>query len=372
MKKTRLKEMFIVRYADDFRIFCRTKADAGKTKIAVTQWLSERLKLEVSPEKTRVVNVKRRYSEFLGFRLKVHRKGQKQVVKSHICDKAMRRSRNKLTEQAKAIAKPAQGKNEADEIRLYNSMVTGIQNYYHLATEVSMDCSVLNRAVMTVLTNRLRTQKGSRLAKEFITTRKRGKPPETERSGRVLTKVERHRYARKGKVTAMMRWVRGSGEPVYPIGYVQCKNPMAKKRTICCYTAEGRKGLHDNLRVNAALMSALMRQPLYGRSSEYADNRISLFSAQWGKCAVTGREFLVTGDIHCHHIKRRADGGGDEYGNLVLVLAPVHRLIHATDEEIIGLYLKLLNPDKKQLQKLNELREKVGLQKVACTESEAV
>lgn len=184
--------------------------------------------------------------------------------------------------------------------------------------------------------------------------------------------MERHRYARKGKVTAMMRWVRGSGEPVYPIGYVQCKNPMAKKRTICCYTAEGRKGLHDNLRVNAALMSALMRQPLYGRSSEYADNRISLFSAQWGKCAVTGREFLVTGDIHCHHIKRRADGGGDEYGNLVLVLAPVHRLIHATDEEIIGLYLKLLNPDKKQLQKLNELREKVGLQKVACTESEAV
>ena len=110
MKKTRLKEMFIVRYADDFRIFCRTKADAGKTKIAVTQWLSERLKLEVSPEKTRVVNVKRRYSEFLGFRLKVHRKGQKQVVKSHICDKAMRRSRNKLTEQAKAIAKPADRK----------------------------------------------------------------------------------------------------------------------------------------------------------------------------------------------------------------------------------------------------------------------
>ena len=114
-----------------------------------------------------------------------------------------------------------------------------------------------------------------------------------------------------------------------------------------------------------------MRQPLYGRSSEYADNRISLFSAQWGNCAVTGREFLVTGDIHCHHIKRKADGGGDEYGNLVLVLAPVHRLIHATDEKTIGLYLKLLNLDKNQLRKLNELREKAGLQKIAYTESEA-
>ena len=149
---------------------------------------------------------------------------------------------------------------------------------------------------------------------------------------------------------------------------VPCKE-AAKKRSICCYTAEGRRGLHDNLRVNVALMSALMRQPLYGRSSEYADNRISLFSAQWGKCAVTGREFLVTGDIHCHHIKRRADGGGDEYGNLVLVLAPVHRLIHATDEETIGLYLKLLGLDKGQLRKLNELREKAGLQKIAYTEN---
>ena len=65
MRNTNLKEMHIVRYADDFRIFCRTKISAERTKIAITQWLKERLKLAVSQEKTRVVNVKRRYSEFL-------------------------------------------------------------------------------------------------------------------------------------------------------------------------------------------------------------------------------------------------------------------------------------------------------------------
>ena len=134
---------------------------------------------------------------------------------------------------------------------------------------------------------------------------------------------------------------------------------------ICCYTVEGRQGLHDNLRVNVGLMLQLMRQPLYGRSAEYADNRISLFSAQWGKCAVTGREFQVTGDIHCHHKRPKAKGGSDEYGNLVLVLTPVHRLIHATDEGTIGLYLRLLNLDKGQLSKLNELREQAGLQRIA-------
>ena len=87
MRKTNLKEIYIVRYADDFRIFCRTKTAAQKTKIAITQWLFERLKLEVYQEKTRVVNVKRKYSEFFGFKIKVHSKGSQKVVKSHISDK---------------------------------------------------------------------------------------------------------------------------------------------------------------------------------------------------------------------------------------------------------------------------------------------
>jgi retron-type reverse transcriptase len=82
MKRNNLKEIFIVRYADDFRIFCRARAAADKTKIAITQWLEERLKLEVSQEKTRVVNVERQYSNFLGFKMMLYSKKKKQVVKS--------------------------------------------------------------------------------------------------------------------------------------------------------------------------------------------------------------------------------------------------------------------------------------------------
>lgn len=112
MKTTQLKEMFIVRYADDFRIFCRNRNDAVRAKIAIEKWLLERLKLEISEEKTRIVNVKRRYSEFLGFKIKVHLKGKKHVVKSHICDKAMKNQKQKLVTQAKKIAKPTKWKNE--------------------------------------------------------------------------------------------------------------------------------------------------------------------------------------------------------------------------------------------------------------------
>lgn len=287
MRKTNLKEMHIVRYADDFRIFCRSKTDAVRTKIAVTQWLAERLNLKVSEEKTRIVNAKRQYSEFLGFKIKVHPKGKtnkgkdKFVVKSHISDKNLKNKHQKLVEQAKRIDKPSNGYTEKQEIALYNSMVMGMQNYYCIATNVNLDCSKLNRAVMTVFTNRLGTQKGSRLTQK----------------GRKLTETEQKRYGK----SQMMRYVAGSDEPIYPIGYVQHKNPMARKASICSYTPEGRIGLHDNLRINVRLMHLMIQQSLYGRSAEYADNRISLFSAQWGKCAITGFEFATLEDIHCHH-----------------------------------------------------------------------
>ena len=344
MRTTALKEMYIVRYADDFRIFCRTQRDAYKAKAAVTQWLAERLKLEVSPEKTRVVNVKRQCAEFLGFKIKAVPKGGKYVVKSHIRDKQLDHAKQKLKEQAKRVARPPKDSTEKYEINSYNSMVMGIQNYYRIATCVNLDCDRLHRAVMTVFTNRLRTEKGSRLAKH----------------GRKLTEFEQKRYGN----SKTLRFVAGTGEPLYPVGYIQCKNPMNKKRSICAYTSEGRQGIHDNLRINVSLMLQLMRQPLYNRSAEYADNRISLFSAQWGKCAVTGQEFQTLSDIHCHHKIPRKNGGNDKYENLVLVLEPVHRLIHATQEETICKYLRILNLDKKQVKKLNELRDKAGLKPI--------
>ena len=99
----------------------------------------------------------------------------------------------------------------------------------------------------------------------------------------------------------------------------------------------------------------------FGFSAEYADNRISLFSAQWGKCAVTGEEFSSTHEIHCHHKLPRYLGGDDSYGNLILVKDSVHKLIHAINADTIAKYLELLQLDKSQLKKVNTLRELASL-----------
>ncbi len=111
-------------------------------------------------------------------------------------------------------------------------------------------------------------------------------------------------------------------------------------------------------------MLKLMRQPSFGYNAEYMDNRISLFSAQWGKCAVTGQDFRTMEEIHCHHKTPKGAGGGDEYGNLVLVLEPVHRLVHAKEAAVIARYSRLLNLDPKQLGILNKLRCLAGLPEI--------
>ncbi|MBQ6298492.1 MAG: HNH endonuclease [Selenomonadaceae bacterium] len=76
-------------------------------------------------------------------------------------------------------------------------------------------------------------------------------------------------------------------------------------------------------------------QPLYDKSIEYADNRISLYLAQKGKCAVTGESFTSTEEFHCHHKIPKSKSGTDDYKNLILITATVHKLIRTTNTETI-------------------------------------
>ncbi len=338
-ESTKLKEMWIVRYADDFRIFCKTRSDAEKTKIAIEKWLKDRLRLEISPEKTRIVNTRQRHMEFLGFSIKVHKKKKdsKYVVDSHISSKALKDKSDKLANQVKVFCKYKDSDQGAKEVVIYNSMVLGIQNYYRIATNVASDLNKIQQRTYRIMYNRLNTQSGNALRKE----------------GRKLTPLEKQRFGK----SKSLRYVAGTREPIYPIYYIQFKNPMAFNRKICPYTSEGRAIVHDRLGINCNLMYQLMNQKLIGGSIEFYDNRISLYSAQWGKCYVTGKEFLSLKDIHCHHKIPKSKGGTDAYSNLVLVDKDVHKLIHATDLEVVRYYLEMLDLKSTEIQKLNRLRQ---------------
>ena len=66
-KYTNLKDGYIVRYADDFKIMCRNYEDAKRFYHATIDFLKIRLGLEINEDKSRVVNL-RLDSPFQDFR----------------------------------------------------------------------------------------------------------------------------------------------------------------------------------------------------------------------------------------------------------------------------------------------------------------
>ena len=315
LRKTQLKEMYIVRYADDFKIFCRKRSDADKVFIAVKQWLQDRLKLQASEEKSKVINLKKHYSEYLGFKFKAVKKGNKYVVRSHMRDKAVQRVTDELIEQVKKIQKPKDNRQSIMEICKFNQMVEGVQNYYQYATHVNIDCQKIQRAISTVITNRLKGR--------------------VKKKGQTGNKYVLKRYGD----SQQLRFV--DGYPLVPIGYVQTKNAMYKKASICKYTAEGRQEIHKTLKFDEYVlwvMEQLQYSYTYTDSIEFTDNKISLYAAQYGKCAVLG-VVLDIDDIQCHHKLPKKLGGKDNYQNLIIIHQDVHRLIHATQPQTVSKYL---------------------------------
>lgn len=335
-KTSNLKEMYIVRYADDFKIFCRKRSDADKVFVAVKQWLSERLKLQVSEEKSKVVNLKRHYSDFLGFRLKAVPKCDKYVVSAYMSEKALKRETEKLIGQIKNIEYPKNAKEEALAVSLYNSMVWGIHNYYRYATNINLDCRKIQFRINSLMRNRLRDR--------------------VKKNGIIKSEYVRKNYG----ASKQMRFI--GGIAVCPIGYIKTKNPMYKKAVICKYTEEGREEIHKNLKFDElrfTVLHMLATAQIPNRSIEYMDNRVSLYAAQRGKCAVTGK-ILWVDEIHCHHKKPVSQGGTDEYKNLVIVHKDVHRLIHVNSADVIDFYLEKVKPNSTMLKKINQLRELAG------------
>lgn len=334
---TKLKECYLVRYADDFKIFCKKHSDAVKLFEATKQWLWERLGLEISPEKSKIVNVKRHYSEFLGFKLKVREKGKKPdgskryVIEAHVRDKALKKIRARSKEIIGQIRRTYDPKMEYRLIQKYNSYLIGIHNYYCIATHVNLDIHEIAFDVKKSLYNRLKHR--------------------LQRTGSISNRYIQEKYGKSREVRYL------NGHAVVPVAYVQHRVPMDRKIRVNPYTPEGRTEIHKNLAgLNLAVMNHLMNTPAGQQSVEYNDNRIALYVAQKGKCAVSGIA-LDANQVDCHHKKPLSLGGDDSYQNLIIVSDAVHVLIHSSSERTIKKYLNDLQLNSKQLAKLNNLRK---------------
>ena len=151
-KRTHLKEGYIVRYADDFKILCRDWKTAEKWYHAVKLYLKERLKLDISPEKSKIINLRKHKSAFLGFTIRANRKGKKRVAHTFVKAEKMQ----KIKADAKKRIEELRTSPTAQNALRFNSFVLGLHNYFNRATHVNLAFSRLAYEIGAFMYNRLK------------------------------------------------------------------------------------------------------------------------------------------------------------------------------------------------------------------------
>lgn len=336
-KYTNLKGGYIVRYADDFKIMCRSYPEAQRFYHATVEFLKARLGLTINEEKSKVVNLKKNSSEFLGFKIKVIKKQSskhKFVAKTDMSDKAIAKAKINLKKKVKEI----QRKPSKNRVVNYNLTVLGIQNYYRIATNIYNNLTIVSYTLWKSLRVRLKN------CSSII---------EFQNIPVIFQKLVMG--IRKDTKIYQVK-----GIPLLPLTGQHHIYPRNFSQTINDYAVSSRKNYHRDLKaIPKDVLKQVRNTYSSSRSIEYNDNRISRYIAQYGKCYVTKR-IIDIDKVHCHHILPIRLSGNDSYENLVVVDEFVHRLIHATREKTIQKLLATMKLTPEDFERLNVLREQVN------------
>lgn len=339
-KHTRLKSGFIVRYADDFKIMCSTYEEAQRFYHSTVDFLNKRLKLEISPEKSKVVNLKKNSSDFLGFKIKVIPKGKTKhgyVAKTDMNQKALKKAKTNLKLKVKDIVRHT----TTFQIARYNLAVMGMQNYYCVATNIYNNLTEVSYALLP--TTRVRFKKIAKLI-PFETT---SQDFQMKTTGiRPQTKI-----------------IMIADTPLLPINGVKHKNPLNFSQDICNFTEHGRSRIHKEIAlVTKEEIRILLEYKDNTKSVEFNDNRISVFIAQQGNCYITNRRHSPT-DMVCIY-KNITETDRDKYQNLVFVEIPISKAILTESVEQAKMWLMNYGLNSQQKKKLNKIRANYGYQTI--------
>lgn len=339
-KHTRLKSGFIVRYADDFKIMCSTYEEAQRFYHSTVDFLNKRLKLEISPEKSKVVNLKKNSSDFLGFKIKVIPKGKTKhgyVAKTDMNQKALKKAKTNLKLKVKDIVRHT----TTFQIARYNLAVMGMQNYYCVATNIYNNLTEVSYALLP--TTRVRFKKIAKLI-PFETT---SQDFQMKTTGiRPQTKI-----------------IMIADTPLLPINGVKHKNPLNFSQDICNFTEHGRSKIHEEIAlVTKGEIRILLEYKDTTKSVEFNDNRISVFIAQQGNCYITNRRHSPT-DMVCIY-KNITETDRDKYQNLVFVEIPISKAILTESVQQAKMWLMNYGLSSQQKRKLNKIRANYGYQAI--------
>ena len=320
-----------VRFADDVKILCPSYSVArimlGKTK----RWLRHRLNLEVSDEKTKIVNLKRNYSHFLGFKIKVKFKKDKMKIISHMTEKSIENTKIKVKKQIRKIKRASTNNNKCiKEVELYNSIIRGIHNYYEKATNIYEDLRGIKWCMESYVNTKLKNVLSFGDIKDDITKKVIGNFPKIR--GRPLLEIGKTCYNNK----------------VY----------VVSKRNY--FESNSRMTFHKDLALdNMFILNQLLRMPNLNESVEFNDNVLSRFCGQLGKYAITNELIF---DLKNMRAIKIIENGTDKYNNIIIVDNKTKKLIRMKEvDDIIEMYSLIKGVEPKQLEKINKIRKENSL-----------
>ncbi|WP_240508029.1 group II intron reverse transcriptase [Virgibacillus indicus] len=291
--------------------------------------------MDISPEKSQIVNLRKRESEFLGFTIRADIKGKKRVARTGI--KASKK--RKMKEEAKKLIQRIRTSPSAMNALLFNSFVLGIHQYFKRATKVNLEFSRLAYDLGAFIYNHLRP------------VGKYGHPANPPPTYKKM-------YVNRFKTFQI------AGVYLFPLADVKTVNAFGFTPKMTPFTEEGRNIIHKKLRSDIqSEIGLLMKSTLPNRSIEYMDNRISRYSMKMGKCEITGVELPAT-DVHCHHYVPISLGGNDRFDNLRILHRGIHKLIHSTNKKTIDGLIQGFQLTGDMINKVNRFRRKCELETI--------
>ncbi|MCL6592254.1 MAG: group II intron reverse transcriptase/maturase [Firmicutes bacterium] len=322
LKRTKLKPVYLIRYADDWVLITNTKENAEKWKLRIAKYLRTRLKLKLSEEKTKLTNITKRPIHFVGFNIKFVAGKARQGFVVRI-----RPNPERLTDKIASIKREIRRirfsptkENAINQINLVNSKIRGIIQYYEAATQVYHDLAKQQYLLEKTSYNSLK-----RFGVRLIPANR------TDNLGHI------HPHYRK-KLASIEH--DGLNISITSLTFCSWKMAFPKNQSETPYTAEGREKYRDRIgrspplsRADKLLSEHLAERIAWGQTQslynfEYFMNRAYAFNRDKGKCRVCKNKLHVS-DVEIHHIKPCLPlDKVNKVMNLASVCKGCHRKIH--------------------------------------------
>jgi RNA-directed DNA polymerase len=279
----------VVRYADDYVVFCKTREDAEVVLVELAAWLAER-GLRPSPAKTRIVHLTQGF-DFLGYNVRLYRhpttrRGYRLLIKPS------KESIRKLRERLRCEWLALRGQSAHVVISRLNPIIRGWANYFRNAVSKrvfnSLDNWMWRRCIRYA--RHTHPRKGwAWLVRRYFGRFNRGRNDRW-----VFGDKNTGKYLLKFAWTPIRRHVqvRGTSSPDDP----QLRRYWEARRA--------------QTSVFFGIDQALARRQRY-------------------LCPVCHDSLFNGEKLHRHHVVHRKDGGGDELSNRRLLHRFCHQQIHS-------------------------------------------